>query len=184
MSIEYISGTPVPSSEIPDDIRQRISPDAPRQTKMLIARAVVPMPPEQLGIALAILVRDKDKEISETAIASLHDMPTNVVDGLMSNARLSGAVLDVFAHLFQDEWRRLQRLVANRSAYDETIRWMARKLKGNILDVIASNQVRVVRQPEIIVALVKNSATPTPLLARVLETAIRNGVDTTRIPGF
>jgi hypothetical protein len=184
MSIEYISGTPVPSSEIPDDIRQRISPDAPRQTKMLIARAVVPMPPEQLGIALAILVRDKDKEISETAIASLHDMPTNVVDGLMSNARLSGAVLDVFAHLFQDEWRRLQRLVANRSAYDETIRWMARKLKGNILDVIASNQVRVVREPEIIVALVKNSATPTPLLARVLETAIRNGVDTTRIPGF
>jgi hypothetical protein len=184
MSIEYISGTPVPTSEIPDDIRLRISVDAPHQTKMLVARAVVPMQPELLGVALAILARDKDEEISKTAVASLKEMPENVIDGLMSNASLGGAVLDVFAHLFQDDWRRLQRLVANRSSYDETIRWMARKLKGNILDVIASNQVRVVRAPEIIVALVKNSATPTPLLARVLETAIRNGVDTTRIPGF
>ena len=184
MSDNFISGTPVPLSEIPEAVQPRVSSKAPAAARMLMARAVVPMPPDQLGVALAILARDSDEEIAKTAKASLLDMPENVIQDLMSNTSLGGAVLDVFAHLFQDKHSLLQRLVANRSCYDETVRWMARKLKGTILDLIASNQVRVVREPEIIVALVKNTATPTPLLARVLETAIRNGVDTTRIPGF
>jgi len=142
------------------------------------------MPPDDLGVALAVLVRDGDSEIASTAVTSLKDMPRAVLEGLMSNEKLSGPILDVYTHTFSDDARLLQRLVANRSTFDESVRWMARKLKGTILDIIASNQVRVVREPEIIVALVKNAATPTPLLARVLETAIRNGVDTTRIPGF
>ena len=184
MSVNYISGTPVPLNEIPEAMQPRVSASAPSAAKMLMARAVVPMPPDQLGVALAILARDSDEDVASTAKASLKEMPEAVLHGLMSNTDLGGAVLDVYAHVFQDKPGMLQRLVANRSCYDETVRWMARKLQGTILDLIASNQVRVVREPEIIVALVKNTATPTPLLARVLETAIRNGVDTTRIPGF
>lgn len=184
MSDNFISGTPVPLSEIPPAVQPRVSAQAPAAAKMLMARAVVPMSPNELGVALAVLARDSDEEIAKTARASLIDMPEVVLQDLMSNSELNGAVLDVFAHIFEDKLSFLQRLVANRSCYDETVRWMARKLKGTILDLIASNQVRLVRQPEIIVALVKNTATPTPLLARVCETAIRNGVDTTRIPGF
>lgn len=184
MSDDFISGTPVPLSQIPEALRPRVNADAPGAAKMLLARAVVPMTPDQLGLALAILARDKDEEVANTAKSSLLEMPEAVIQSLTSNQSLGGAVLDVFAHIFQDKVSLLQRLIANRSCYDETVRWMARKLKGTVLDLIASNQVRVVREPEIIVALVKNTATPTPLLARVLETAIRNGVDTTRIPGF
>lgn len=184
MDENYISGTPVPLNEIPAAMQPRVSSAAPAAGKMLMARAVVPMPPDQLGVALAILARDSDEEVAKTAEASLIEMPQAVLQDLMSNAELGGAVLDVYAHVFQDKPALLQRLVANRSCYDETVRWMARKLSGAILDQISANQVRLVREPEIIVALVKNTATPTPVLSRVLETAIRNGVDTTRIPGF
>ena len=100
MSVNYISGTPVPLNEIPEAMQPRVSASAPSAAKMLMARAVVPMPPDQLGVALAILARDSDGDVASTAKASLKEMPEAVLHGLMSNAELGGAVLDVYAHVF------------------------------------------------------------------------------------
>ena len=51
----FLSGQPIPPDAIPPDFLAKVGPDAPRKLKVMIAKAVVPMPPDQLGVALAVL---------------------------------------------------------------------------------------------------------------------------------
>ena len=179
----FQSGDTIPVEAIPESLRNRVGPDAPARLKGLIAKAALPMPPEALGVALAILARDADSGIQEDALASLKELPNPVVQGIVSSS-LPGEVLDVYAHAFAEEFDLLQRMIANQSVFDTTVAHIARYERGRILDVVASNQVRLVRAPAIIEAMIANPSSPTPILARVIETALRNGVDTSEIVGF
>lgn len=184
MAAAYGSGQKISLEEIPEHLRDRISAGATLESRRLVARAALPMQPRDLGTSLAILSRDEDAEVAESATESLGNLPKEMLEMLASDTEMPGCALDVFCHHFQRDWNLLQRIVANRSAHDDTVRWMARNLRGPILDIITSNQVRLVREPTIIGSLVANPATPTPLLARVIETAVRHEVDTSGIPGF
>ncbi|MCB9728924.1 MAG: hypothetical protein H6744_13880 [Deltaproteobacteria bacterium] len=180
---EYASGSSVPAPAIPPDLLPRVGPEAPERARLLIAKAMLPMPPDQLGIALGVLARDANAEIAAAATASLSELPADVRRQTVTST-MPGPILDVYAHVFKEDMAILQALLSNNAVLDETVRWMARNLRGSILDAIGSNQVRLVRSPPIIGALIANPASSTPLLARVIETALRNSVDTSRIPGF
>ncbi|MEZ4265391.1 MAG: hypothetical protein R3F39_03350 [Myxococcota bacterium] len=180
---EYASGSVVPVPAIPAELLPRIGPDAPERARLLTAKALLPMPPDQLGVALGILARDTVAEVAEAAAASLVELPIEVRKQLAASS-MPGPILDVYAHVFRDDNPTLQALLNNTSVLDETVRWMARTLRGPILDAIGSNQVRLVRSAPIIGALIANPASSTPLLARVIETALRAEIDTSRIPGF
>lgn len=171
---------PIPNS-IPDDIipailRDKIGPDASPRLRKLIARAQVPMPPAQLGVALCVLAHDPDPELANTAIASLRDLPRSVVQAL-AGSQLHPRLLDVFARALSNDLDLLRALLRNESCEDDTISWMARKLRGPILANIGTNQRRLLRSPAIIESLINNVATPTPTIAAVLEAAIRNDLD-------
>jgi len=179
----FTSGQAFDASTIPAELLPRVGPDAPAKAKLMVAKALLPMPPDQLGVALAVLARDPDETIAEAAQASLKDLPRNVIESL-AGGDSPGLVLDVFAHVLSDDVDLLRILIRNEATADETVRWMARSLRGDVLPIIAANQRRLIREPQIIAALVANAATPTPTLAPVIETALRNDVDTSRIPGF
>lgn len=179
----FTSGQAFDASTIPAELLPRVGPDAPAKAKLMVAKALLPMPPDQLGVALGVLARDPDEAIAEAARASLGDLPRNVLESLAGGAS-PGLVLDVFAHVLSEDVDLLRILIRNEATADETVRWMARSLRGDVLPIIAANQRRLIREPLIIAALVANAATPTPTLAPVIETALRNDVDTSRIPGF
>lgn len=183
MTVAFRSGDGIPVGAIPPGLLERVGPDAPERVRGLIARAVLPMPPDELGVALGILARDADTEIAESAAKSLVEMPGDVIDSILSS-ELPGEVLDVYAHVFQTDAAKLQRIISNRVSLDATLSWMAASLRGPVLEYIASNQVRLVRAPEIIGAMIANPACPTPILAHVVETALRNNVETAGISGF
>ena len=157
--IDFQSGDTVPVDKIPESLLNRVGPDAPERMKGLIAKAALPMPPGELGVALAILARDKDAEVASDAVASLKDMPVEVLQQIVSLS-LPGEVLDVYSVVFNDQFGLLQRLIANQATLDVSVAWMARNLRGPILDTVASNQVRLVREPKIIESMIANPAAP------------------------
>ncbi len=179
----FISGQAIPVEAIPEDIRPRVGPEGPEKIKSAIAKALLPLPPDKLGVMLGVLVRDPNAEIAQAATESLRGLPPGVIKELTASA-LPPAVLDVFAHVFHEDGAILGQLVRNPATYNETVRWMARGLRGEILQTIAQNQRRYIEEPKIIEALIANPATPTPLLAPVIETALRSGVDTSGVVGF
>jgi hypothetical protein len=179
----YFTGQPIAPELIPDDLRTRIAPTAPDRARMAIARALLPMPPEKLCLALGVLARDPDAAIAEAAAKSLAEVPRHILHGVATKT-LPAAVCDLFAQLLHDDIQLIRLLVANESTADSTVGWLASQLRGEVLEAVALNQRRLVREPRIISALVANPATPTPLLAPVIELALREKLDTARIPGF
>ena len=180
----FVSGNPIPVSCIPDDLLASVGPDAPERVKGLTSRALLPMPPDRLSVALACLSRDSDAAIAATAVESLRALPRDVLLAMVTDADLPGEILDVFGHLFLEDEEIEQALITNRAVCDDTVRWLARKGRGLILDAIASNQVRLLRCFEIIESLILNAATATPTLARVVETAVRSDIDIQKVKGL
>jgi hypothetical protein len=171
-----------PAALIPAELQNKVGPDVPRKLRLLVARAQLPMPPSQLGVALAILARDQDQELAEAAAASLRDVPRTVMHEL-ADSHLHGEILDTFARLLSHDLNVLRSVLRNESSIDSTIVWMAKTLRGPILMNIGANQRRYLREPDIVNALIHNPATSTPTCAIVLETYIRNGNDISQIPG-
>ena len=165
---------------IPPILRDKVGPDAPERLRLLVARAQVPMPPAQLGVALGVLVYDSNQEIAESALHSMRDMPRSVMKALSGSA-LHSRILDVYARVLSNDIEVLRALLRNEACSDTTVRWMANTLRGPILTNVGTNQRRLLRSPDIIEALINNAATPTPTIAAVLETAIRNKLDLSTI---
>ena len=181
---EFISGSPVPAHVLPEQLGIRLGPNAGDKIKLMIAKALLPLPPEELGMALAFLSRNETGPIQQHAEASIVGLPSSVRVEIVRSQNVPGEALDVFAHVMRDDGEMLRLLVRNEACYDETVRWMARNLRGEVLEFIARNQRRLLRYPPIIESLIANPATPTPVLAPVVETALRNDVETGRIAGF
>ena len=170
----------IPDDIIPPILRDKVGPQAPERLRLLVARAQVPMPPAQLGVALGVLVHDANREIADAAVSSMQDLPRSVMQALSGSA-LHARILDVYARVLSNDLDVLRALLRNESCSDKTIRWMAKSLRGPILPNIGTNQRRLLRSPKIIEALINNPATPTPTVASTLETAIRNQLELSTI---
>jgi hypothetical protein len=166
----------IPEDIIPPILRDKVGPQAPERLRQLISRAQLPMPPAQLGVALGVLAHDSNREIADSAVKSLQDLPRSVMQALAGSG-LHARILDVYARIFSKDLDILRALLRNEACSDTSVRWMAKTLRGPILPNIGTNQRRLIRSPKIIEALINNPATPTPTVAATLETAIRNELD-------
>ena len=174
---------PVSLSSLSPIVQQGASPDQPPERRMLLARAALPLPPEDLVAALAFLSTDRSAAVAAVALASLEGLPFGVLQAGLEGATDPG-VLDAVA-------RALLRLegVATRIALcdttaDDTLVFLAAKATGHVLDQLAANQMRYQRCPAIVEALYYNPAMRQGAIATVLENAIRMGLDLSRIPGY
>lgn len=180
----YRSGEPIPQSDVPATIWARVCPEAPFNARKLIAAARLPMAPAELIISLSVLVRDPDPELAVQATESLRDVPESLLTATCANPRTPGSVLDVLGHVLASQVQYARSLVNNTATHDETVIWMARHMEGPVLEAIAGNQTRLLAEPRIIESLIANPAMRTPTLAPVIELALRQGIDTSRIRGF
>ena len=170
----------IPEDIIPPILRDKVGPQAPERLRQLVARAQVPMPPAQLGVALGVLVHDSNRDIADAAVASMRDLPRSVMKAL-AGSNLHVRILDVYARILSNDLDVLRALLRNEACSDKTVRWMAKTLRGPILPNIGTNQRRLLRDSKIIEALINNPATPTPTVAATLETAIRNKLELSSI---
>jgi hypothetical protein len=86
-------------------------------------------------------------------------------------------VLDFFSGLCQGRTDKLQRILLNPAAADETVADLARVVhEDGLLEIIAKNEQRLLRTPEIIKALYLNPRTRMSTANRCLELAVRNNV--------
>ena len=163
---------------------KQVGGEAPERVKMLISKALLPMDPIRLGWALAVLSRDPAAQIADQAAASLRALPEDVKLAVVTNAEYPPPVLDVFVHVFGEDSRLIQKVATNPLILDESLRWIGANLSGPVLDVLANNQVRLVRETRIVEALIANSRCPMPVLAKVVETVVRSEIDYVGIVGF
>nr|NIT14728.1 hypothetical protein [Candidatus Dadabacteria bacterium] len=60
---------------VPENLKRFIDPSLDRDTRLMAARGLVPIPPEDMALVLYYLTSDDDEEIVKESEASLFTIP-------------------------------------------------------------------------------------------------------------
>lgn len=152
-------------------MRAIIEGSAPPQARLAAASGLLPLPQDDLLEVLVALQQSENAEIAEAAKETLSTQETEDLLTAAMGDETSGAVLDYLATL-QSEFRQVhEALILNNKTSDQAIARLATTTSdGSLLDLIATNQQRLVRFPKIIDAILANSDRTAEAERRAKET--------------
>ena len=147
---------PPPTSAEPQDLIALIrSPDSPRELRLFAARGLLPLSnDDRIRAVLAVLV-DGDSEVASSARDTFAAVPHDDVVRFLEDANPTAGEVDAIGRHSLDEFV-LERVIRHRAVGDETLLALAGVVTGSPQDALIVNQVRLLRQPELIRALLDN----------------------------
>lgn len=162
--------TAIPAELSGDVIIQRLEfGEYPREVVETMARGFLPLPQDDLISVLAYLTRSLDGQIATVARASLADVPSRNLHAFASNPKASPEHLSLLIGASQDPFI-LEALIRNRALPDDLVVELAAVADAGVQEVIVINQLRILRSPEILDALLRNPRLSAETRRRALET--------------
>lgn len=158
---------------------------APGPARMMAARGLAPLPrPRDLLSVLYQLGLDADPGIREAAQRTVRELPDRVLTGALEDPALDARVIDRFAADVLSRPALLQRVILNPATADATMADLAGAVDAAEVDLIAQNEERLLREPEIIAAMYKNRRARMSTVDRAVELAVRNQIEVPGIPAW
>ena len=131
---------------------------APHQARLAAASGLLPLPQSDLLEVLVALRQSEDAEIAEAAKATIDGQDSEDLLTAARSGETSVAVLDYLATFSQSTRQIHEAIILNNKTSDQAIAGLAAFTSdGSLLDLIAVNQQRLVRFPQIIDAILTNS---------------------------
>ena len=135
-----------------------IAGTAPHQARLAAASGFLPLQQSDLLEVLVVLQDLEDSEIAEAAKETLASQAVNDLLTAARSSETSPAVLNFLAAFSKDNREIHEAIVLNNRTPDEAIAGLASTTSdSSLLDLIATNQQRLVRFPKIIDAILANS---------------------------
>ena len=151
-------------------------------SKMMAARGLVPIAdPKELLALMYQLCLDPDKKLAQVAKKGLAELPPEVVKAGLKDPAQDARVLDFMTRKVKDQANLLELIVLNPGVADETVASIATLGGEEIVDVVATNEERLLRHPEIIYSMYMNESARMSTVDRAVELAVRNDVE---VPGL
>jgi hypothetical protein len=148
--------------------RKFADPESPASVRSMAARGALPLPPPQIASVLFVLAHDEDATIRERASASLAELPERILVPAIQGD-IDPAILDHVARKQVDKTELLEKIALNPATSDATFCFLAGLPLARIVDIVATNQVRLLRCDQLLEALSENPVTSPATLDRVLE---------------
>jgi hypothetical protein len=175
---------PLPLGALPSNFQKHVDPKAPIPLRMMGAKALVPMAPKEMCTALFMLMFDPDPSVRETADKSASGLPDRILSVALRDETLEAPVLDSFATRFAGKDEYLEMLVLNAATPDATVERIARRADDRILEIVAQNQLRLLRYPDIVRALAGNATTRPATIDSVCDFCVRSGLSLEDLPAY
>ncbi len=154
-----------------------VGPDAPPPMRQMVAGGMAPLPPRDLFAALYHLWLDDPVKLGEQAAKTLVGLPSAIISGALGDPGLPAGVLDFVARRFARKEEVLEMVVRHPNVHDATLAAISRACPEGICDILAENQQRWLAFPTIVEALYQNPNCRMSVAQRMIELAIRQGVD-------
>jgi hypothetical protein len=152
-------------------VKAIIEGSAPQPARLAAARGLLPLPQQDLLEVLVALSNNSDGEIAEAAAETLQ---SENPDELLIAAKADETAPTVLAYLANqtDAKREIhEALILNRNTPDEALAVLAATTKdGPLLELVALNQQRLVRFPQLIEAILGNNGRTAEAERRARET--------------
>jgi hypothetical protein len=140
---------------------------------MMGARGLVPAAPEETLMLLYQLGLDADVQVADAANKSWNELPVEVLKPAVV-ASTQAMVLDRVVDSRARDQLILEAVLRNANTSDATYARVARTCSESFTELIAQNEVRVLRYPAIIEALFQNEHARTSTIDRLIELARRH----------
>ena len=171
-------------STLPQQAQRLLDPKTPAPLRTLGARGIAPgLKPGEALTVVCLLAEGEDVHIADMAKATLRSLPVPVLNGARTS-ELPPGVLDVVAPQFAGELTVMERILAHPNLLPSTVAKVASHCSEPVSELIATNEERLLKHPEIIEKLYMNRATRMSTTDRLIELAVRNGLELTGIPAF
>ena len=175
--------SPIPQSSVSAQLQKHIDPASPPPLRMMAARGMVPMGPKDMITVLVCLSFDDDDKIVDAAAKSLAELPERIIKGALSE-QLHPLVLDHLARALPDNDEYLELILTIRVTPDETFAFLGERVGERLLEIIAENQVRILRHPPIAEAIVANPSVLKSTIDRLMDFAVRTGLSFKGLKAF
>ncbi|HET9959295.1 MAG TPA: hypothetical protein VFQ61_32620 [Polyangiaceae bacterium] len=154
-----------------------LNPDAPAPLRLMAARGALPgVKPHELVCVVALLTDSPDEKAREAATATLGKLPQALLDGAL-NAELPALVVDKLARAYLNQHAVLERLLRQKSVDVSTLEQLASAADERSGEIIATNEELMLANPTVIEKLYMNKQVRMSTADRLLELAVRNGVE-------
>ena len=173
---------PLPAASLSAAVTKVVGGAGP--AKLMAVRGMAPLRPAELLVAIYQLSFDADLAIRTAAEAAPAGFPDNVINPPLGEA-LPAPLLHFFAARLPDQRKAaLEKILYNPATADETFVMLAGRLDESLLEVVAQNEVRLLRCPAIVEALFLNKQARMSSVNRAVELCARNGVRLEAVPAF
>ena len=177
-------GCPLPLDVLPSTFQKHVDPKAPTPLRMMGAKALVPMGPKDMATALYMLTFDADAAVRETAVKNAAGLPDRILAVALRDETADPRVLDYYVSALSSKPDYLEMLILNPATPDEAVARVAALPQEKLLEIVAQNQLRILRHEPIVRALVANPATRPSTVDSVTDFCVRSGLVLADVPAF
>jgi hypothetical protein len=169
---------------LPPNFRKHVEASSPKALRGMAAKGLVPMAPSQSATALYMLSFDAEADIAEQARTTAAKLPDRILATALRDNELHPQTIAFFARLLPDKEAYLELICLNPATSDETIAEIAINSSEKLSDIIAQNQLRLLRCEPILRALFNNTRALKSTLDGVADFAVRSGVYLEDVPAL
>jgi hypothetical protein len=175
---------PITGDFLPPNLRKHVDPKAPVPLRMMAAKTLVPLSPSDMLGALFMLTFDADQAVREAAAKTSAALPDRILATALRDERIPTPVLGFFLDLYWDKDQYVEMLVLNAGTPDAAVAVEAKRCSARVAEIIANNQLRVLRHDDIIRQLCQNANASPALIDSVCDFAVRSGLMLDDVPAM
>jgi hypothetical protein len=169
-------GCPITPEFLPANMRKHVDTGSPVPLRMMAAKALIPLGPSEMVGALFMLSFDPDPSVREAAAKTAAGLPDRILAPALRDESTKAPALAYFLGLLGDKSAYAEMLILNASTPDEAVAKVANYCDRGIAEIIAQNQLRLLRHEDIVRQLCLNPSASGALIDGVCDFAVRSGV--------
>lgn len=171
-------------SKLPAQAQKLLDPSTPAPLRQMGARGIAPgLKPGEALTLVCLLAESQETQIADVARATMKNLPAPVLNGALA-ADLPPGVLDVVSPFYATDVGVMEKILTHPAIAMITVAKIASVCSEAVCELIATNEERLLKHPEIIEKLYLNRATRMSTTDRLIELAVRNGLELKGIPAF
>jgi arsenate reductase-like glutaredoxin family protein len=160
----------------PPNMRKHLDPQSPVPLRMMAAKMLVRLSPSDMLAALYMLSFDPDPAVRATAAKTASELPDRVLAPAIRDESTKPPALAYFLALYAETTTCAEMLVLNASTPDKAIAQLAADCSSQLAEIIAQNQLRLLRHEDLVRQLCRNPNASRALIDGVCDFAVRSGL--------
>ena len=171
-------------SKLPATAQRILDPKSPAPLRQMGARGIAPgLKPHEAVSVIALLTESSDEAVAKSALATLDKLPLPLLASALV-PDLPAGVVDLLAPRYASDIAVMEKVLGLPQITMATVVAIAQRASEDVAEIVATNEERVLKHPEIIEKLYMNKATRMSTADRLIELAVRNKLELTGIPAF